>query len=334
MKKKLNFAALLILILFCNITTAKTYKIAFGSCLDQEDPQPIWNSVKKENIDSFIFLGDNVYGDIPSGSLDFMKTAYAQQKKMLPDWLFTKDINVIWDDHDFGENDGGSSYPLKQEAQKLYLDFWKIPIDDIRHKREGIYTNKIINIDNFKINLILLDTRYFRSDLKKTKGINRVYLKNEELNATILGDEQWSWLLEVMKIKSDLTIIATSIQLLPTEHRFEKWSNFPSDYLKLKKLLKSHSRPIVVISGDRHQGAIYNDENIYEITSSSLNRTLSPSKFIGRPKEVDDVMIGDMYSGENYGLITIDTEKKEYLIELKDLNGRKVRELFVPLNIN
>ena len=115
-----------------------------------------------------------------------------------------------------------------------------------------------------------------------------------------------------MKIKSDLTIIATSIQLLPTEHRFEKWSNFPSDHLKLKKLLKSHSRPIVVISGDRHQGAIYNDENIYEITSSSLNRTLSPSKFIGRPKEVDDAMIGDMYSGENYGLITIDIEKGIY----------------------
>ena len=288
-------------------------------------------SVKKENIDSFIFLGDNVYGDIPSGSLDFMKTAYAQQKKMLPDWLFKKDINVIWDDHDFGENDGGSSYPLKQEAQKLYLDFWKIPIDDIRHKREGIYTNKIINIDNFKINLILLDTRYFRSDLKKTKGIKPVYLKNEELNATILGDEQWSWLLEVMKIKSDLTIIATSIQLLPTEHRFEKWSNFPSDHLKLKKLLKSHSRPIVVISGDRHQGAIYNDENIYEITSSSLNRTLSPSKFIGRPKEVDDAMIGDMYSDENYGLITIDIEKKEYMIELKDINGKKVKQKLVSL---
>jgi len=45
-------------------------------------------------------------------------------------------------------------------------------------------------------------------------------------------------------------------------------------------------------------------------------------------------MIGDMYSGENYGLITIDTEKKEYLIELKDLNGQKVRELLVPQNIN
>ena len=323
MKKKFSVAALFVPLLFCNFTIAKTYKIAFGSCLDQEDPQPIWNSVKNENINSFIFLGDNVYGDIPSGSLDFMKTAYAVQKKMLPEWLFKKNINVIWDDHDFGENDGGASYPHKQEAQKLYLDFWKIPIDDIRQKREGIYTNKIINIDNFKINLILLDTRYFRSDLKKTKGFKPVYLKNEELNATILGNDQWSWLLEVIKIKSDLTIIATSIQLLPTEHRFEKWSNFPSDHLKLKKLLKFHSRPIVVISGDRHQGAIYNDENIYEITSSSLNNTIS--SIFGRPKEVDKYMLGEMFSGENYGLITINTNKKIVDLEIKNINGERVR---------
>ena len=71
MRKKLNLAAFLILLSFCNFTIAKTYKIAFGSCLDQEDPQPIWNAVKGENINSFIFLGDNVYGDVPSGSLDF-----------------------------------------------------------------------------------------------------------------------------------------------------------------------------------------------------------------------------------------------------------------------
>ena len=126
-----------------------------------------------------------------------------------------------------------------------------------------------------------------------------------------------------MKVESDLTIIATSIQLLPTEHRFEKWSNFPSDHLKLKKLLKSDSRPIVVISGDRHQGAIYNDENIYEITSSSLNKTIS--SIFGRPKEVDKYMLGEMFSGENYGLITINTGKKIVDLEIKNIKGERVR---------
>ena len=48
-----------------NFITAGTYKIAFGSCLDQDYPQPIWQSIKNENINSFIFLGDNVYGDVP-----------------------------------------------------------------------------------------------------------------------------------------------------------------------------------------------------------------------------------------------------------------------------
>ena len=322
MEKKLSLVTLLVSSMLANFTIAENYKIAFGSCLDQENPQPIWNSIYKEDIDSFVFLGDNVYGDISSGKLNKMREAYKLQSKMIPSWLFKKNVEMIWDDHDFGENDGGSSYPLKQEAQKLYLDFWKIPNDDIRHQRNGIYANKIIYIDNFIINLILLDTRYFRSDLKKTKGLKPVYLKNEELNATILGDKQWSWLMEVMKIKSDLTIVATSIQLLPTEHRFEKWSNFPSDHFKLKKLLKSQSRPIIVISGDRHQGAIYNDENIYEITSSSLNKTIS--SILRRPKELDKYMLGEMFAGENYGLITINTNKKIIDLEIKDINGNMV----------
>ena len=322
MEKKLSLVTLLVSSMLANFTIAENYKIAFGSCLDQENPQPIWNSIYKEDIDSFVFLGDNVYGDISSGKLNKMREAYKLQSKMIPSWLFKKNVEMIWDDHDFGENDGGTSYPLKQEAQKLYLDFWKIPNDDIRHQRNGIYANKIIYIDNFIINLILLDTRYFRSDLKKTKGLKPVYLKNEELNATILGDKQWSWLMEVMKIKSDLTIVATSIQLLPTEHRFEKWSNFPSDHFKLKKLLKSQSRPIIVISGDRHQGAIYNDENIYEITSSSLNKTIS--SILRRPKELDKYMLGEMFAGENYGLITINTNKKIIDLEIKDINGNMV----------
>jgi alkaline phosphatase D len=316
---------------FTNFTIAETYKIAFGSCLDQDDPQPIWNAVFNENIDSFIFLGDNVYGDIPSGKLTKMHKAYGLQKKMLPEWLLSKDINVIWDDHDFGINDGGSSYPFKMEAKELYLNFWNVPKNDIRRAREGIYTNKIIKIDDFKINIILLDTRYFRSDLDKTLEFKPVYLKNTSPEATILGADQWEWLEKTLNINADLTIVSTSIQLLATTHRFEKWSNFPKDHKRIKMLLNSLSNPVLVISGDRHQGAIYKDKNFYEITSSSLNKTISSASLVGRPKEIDSLMIGDMYSEENYGLITIDTDKNIYEIELKNLKGESVRSQSISL---
>ena len=31
---------------------------------------------------------------------------------------------MIWDDHDYGINDGGGSYRFKEYAQNLYIDFY------------------------------------------------------------------------------------------------------------------------------------------------------------------------------------------------------------------
>jgi len=42
-------------------------------------------------------------------------------------------------------------------------------------------------------------------------------------------------------------------------------------------------------------------------------------------------MIGDMFSGENYGLISIDLDNKSYKIELKDIDGKIVRSQLISL---
>ena len=68
-------------------THAHAYKYGLGSCLDQSLDQVIWPAVQKENLDGFIFLGDNVYGDSPDGKLYKMKKAYEIQKTKLPKWL-------------------------------------------------------------------------------------------------------------------------------------------------------------------------------------------------------------------------------------------------------
>ena len=38
-------------------------RIAFGSCCDQDKPQPIWDAIIETQPELFIFLGDNIYGD-------------------------------------------------------------------------------------------------------------------------------------------------------------------------------------------------------------------------------------------------------------------------------
>ena len=91
--KKIFLSFFLLSISNSNLIYAESIKIGLGSCLDQDYPQPIWQSIKKEDLNYFIFLGDNVYGDTRYGSLRKMKSAYDRQKKVLPDFclLYTSD---------------------------------------------------------------------------------------------------------------------------------------------------------------------------------------------------------------------------------------------------
>jgi alkaline phosphatase D len=309
----------LILIFSSNQLISDEYKVAFGSCLDQKLPQPIWSSIENENIDSFIFLGDNVYGDSPNGKLNKMKLAYKKQKKMIPNWLNEKDIFYIWDDHDYGVNDGGTEYELKEEAQRLYLDFWGSSQNDKRRSQEGTYFNNILNIDGLKVNIIGLDTRYFRSTTKSRKGNYEPIDKN---NITMLGENQWLWLSDVISQKADLIILLSSVQVLPTSHSWEKWNIFPSERTKLLNLLEKEETKTIILSGDRHKAGFYEYGELFEISSSSLNKAIK--KIFKEPKEYDPLQIGEMVLNVNYGLLKIDTKQKLVVSEIKNIDGETV----------
>ena len=297
-----------------------SYVLGFGSCITEKREQPIWKAIEKENINEFFFMGDNVYGDTKDGLLDGMRASYDKQKKMFPEWLSDKKLNAIWDDHDYGKNDGGTEYPLKDEAQRLFLEFWNVDANDPRHKRNGIYFNEEKIISGLKVNLIGLDTRYHRSPLDQE---SKPYYPSTDSTKTMLGDIQWAWLEKVLNNKNDLNIIVSSIQVLPTDHIFEKWHNLPHERNRLIDLLSSQNKPTIILSGDRHKAAIYKKGNLIEMTSSSMNKPVSkPLSFFSNLifGESDKYLISDIYESENYGLIIFNDDKNVEII-LKDLEG-------------
>ena len=315
MKSYYRPALFLLLISISNAVYSDPFKIAFGSCLDQDLPQPIWSTIQKDEVNAFIFLGDNVYGDDnSSGELNILQKAYSKQKLKLPSWLSEKDIYSIWDDHDYGENDGGNSYKGKKESQELFLNFWGIPNGDQRHTQEGVYFDHEFMADGVRVHLIGLDTRYFRSELD---GGFRSYKVNDNNQATILGTNQWSWLNKTIKKDADLIILMTSIQLLATNHAYEKWSLFPSERKKMLKLIDSLDTTTIVLSGDRHRAGIYKYNDIYEITASALNRPSSRKS----SKETDPLLLHEMYVKENYGLMLIDGGSRKVKFSLKNIEG-------------
>ena len=314
--KKIFLSFFLLSISKSNLIYAESIKIGLGSCLDQDYPQPIWQSIKKEDLNYFIFLGDNVYGDTRYGSLRKMKSAYDRQKKVLPDFLNAISIFSIWDDHDFGINDGGADYRLKRQSQKLYLDFWEITKDDDRSNREGIYFSKNEIFFDKKFKFIFLDTRFFRS---KLKGKKSNYVENIDPDATILGDTQWTWLENELKSDFDFLLIFSSIQIIAKDHRFEKWSNFPNERDKLFKLLEQFNDKTILFSGDRHRAGIYRKNGILEVTSSSMNKPGSSFS------ETDNYLIGETYPQENYGVLEI-FENRIY-IKIKDIKGNTLNSI-------
>ena len=314
--KKFCLCFFLLLISSSNFIYAESIKIGLGSCLDQDYPQPIWQSIKKEDLNYFIFLGDNVYGDTRYGSLRKMKSAYDKQKKVLPDFLNNISIFSIWDDHDFGINDGGADYRFKRRAQELYLDFWEITKDDDRSNREGIYFSKNEIFFDKKFKFIFLDTRFFRS---KLKGKKSNYIENIEPDATILGNAQWTWLENELKSDFDFLFVFSSIQIIAKDHRFEKWSNFPNERAKLFELLEQFNDKTILFSGDRHRAGIYRKNGIIEVTSSSMNKPGSSFS------ETDSYLIGKTYPQENYGVLEI--LENTIHIKIKDIKGNTLNSI-------
>ena len=311
----------LILYLIANISFAEIiYKLGIGSCVDQDYPTPAWASLEKESINSFFFLGDNIYGDVPSGRLDNVILSYEKLNDQMPSWLKNTEKLVIWDDHDYGLNDAGANYIYKAESQQIYNNAWNIDQNDPRRLREGIYFSELKDIAGKKILIVGLDTRYFRSNLIK---IGNSYKPHKNSNTTILGPIQWQWLEKELSREHDILILASSIQVLATEHRFEKWSNIPHERDRLLALLNKLSSKVLIISGDRHRSGFYKLDNIYEFTSSSLNKGIFPSY------ESDSLLLGKTYTQNNYGIVQFHENSLNLFI--KDENMNILESLEIPL---
>jgi len=153
----------------------------------------------------------------------------------------------------------------------------------------GVYTVQTFGPVGQTIKVIMLDTSYFRSNLEVVDGGN--YRPNLNQTATILGDVQWEWLdNELRDNPATITLIVSSIQVFHENHPGEKWSNFPSELKKFRKLMDSYkNKNLFVISGDRHYGTLFKDDEsgIFEFTSSGVNvanetASVSDAKIIGR----------------------------------------------------
>jgi alkaline phosphatase D len=201
--------------------------IAFGSCNRDELPQPLWPVITKDNPDLWIWAGDNIYADWherPDGqkvkftiNREWVTQRYAAQFNQPGYAAFREKTPIIgtWDDHDYGRNNAGAEYKLKEITRDLALSFMEVPIGDPRWQREGLYGAYDFGTSGKMTKVILLDNRYFASGKKANEP-------------DLLGEGQRAWLETTLRrSKADLHILVSGTQIISEEHRWEKWADYP-----------------------------------------------------------------------------------------------------------
>lgn len=308
-------------------------RIAFGSCADQARPQPIWEAIRTYRPEFFIFAGDNVYGDFKTAEAGNLRQAYDAATR-IPGYARLRETvphSAIWDDHDYGSNDGGVEFPHKAVAKEEFLKFWKVPAGDVRRTREGIYTAQTYGPTGRSVQVILLDVRWFRSPLRITDqrgalGKER-YLPDPSPDKTMMGATQWAWLAAELRKPADLRLVVSSTQVLAEGHGWERWGNFPLERQKLFDTIRTAGADdVVFLSGDRHIGALYRETPpglypLYEVTSSGLNKVYATAKEAGPNR------LGDLLAEANFGTIDIDWPRRRLTLALRDMQGEVRRSV-------
>lgn len=343
--KKITLLFLFVLLSFPQLegqTQTTITKIAFGSCAEQDKPQPILDLVTRQKPDIFIYLGDNIYGD--TKDMAELKAKYDMLAAKPEFQRLKAGTRLIgtWDDHDYGWNDAGRHYPFKKESKELFLNFFDEPVKSLRREHEGVYTFYAFGPGGRRVQIILLDTRTFRDNLLPYKGNLKEdgryfyeldYSPHTSRDSTLLGKEQWKWLEEQLNAPADIRIICSSTQFGIEYNGYEAWANFPNEQEKMLDLIqKTHAGGVLFISGDVHYSEISKIKRdglypIYDFTASGLTSTwhfATPNK-----NRIEGPVMEN-----HFGMISIDWDAKPPVIKLEciDVKNNPRFEYSIPLN--
>jgi alkaline phosphatase D len=317
-------------------------RIGFGSCADGGKAQPIWNAVLAAKPDLFLFLGDNVYGD--TRDMADLRARYAELAAQpgFRQLRNTTPIAATWDDHDFGEDDAGGDYPQKESSRQIFLDFWGEPANSPRRGRDGIYASYVFGPEGQRVQVILLDLRYNRTPLlypesrprnyrswagaRHRKGLDvpGPYARNPDPKATMLGERQWEWLEQQLRVPAEVRLVGSSLQVLADFPGWEGWYLFPRDQQRLIELVRrTHANGVVFLSGDTHYAELSQlDVNVpytfWDLTSSGLTE-------VWPARTPNANRVSDVIREPNFGLVEIDWQGAETTLNMSvmDEQGRR-----------
>jgi alkaline phosphatase D len=220
--------------------SSAVFSVATGSCARYaEDPdQLIWRAVGSANPDLFVWLGDNIYGD--SAQPTVLSEEYQRQRGARLYQSIARRIPqlAIWDDHDFGINNGDRTNPFKDKALSTFRKYWANPAYGLDGAPGVFFEYQYGGVDFF-----FLDVRYYRDQNSAPDGENK----------TMLGAAQKGWLKTRLKASSTpfKIILSGSGWSRAKGPGDDSWAAFMTERNELFDYVRDEGiNGVVLVSGD------------------------------------------------------------------------------------
>lgn len=256
----------------------------------------IFETMAKQPADFMLWLGDNTYyrpADYSSVSGMAYRNRHTRSLPELQPLLAAMSHYAIWDDHDFGPNDGDKTFDLKQESLRLFKAYWGNKTYG-EAGNAGVYSK----VQMADAEFFLLDDRYHRSP-------NTYPDKHSEKE--FLGKRQMQWLKEGLMASNrniNFRFIVMGNQVLNPVNDFECFRHFTNEWEELMEFIVQHRiEGVVFLSGDRHMTEMNFFQpgkefyRLYDVTSSPLaSRAFSgivDNKEYQNPARVDSTLLAE-----------------------------------------
>ena len=329
------------------------FRIAMGSCTyinqkgtDREGggkyggQYQIFESIYEKKPDLMLWLGDNVYyreNDFESREGLIERWTHDRQIPELSP-LFGNTINyATWDDHDYGPNNIGRNYWLKDQATEVFQLMWGNPSAGLP-EIPGIFT--YLNWGD--VNIYLLDNRtYLTPSESKPEEFGR--------NKALLGKKQVDWLIDHLawnlsqsandfkSYPARFNLIVLGSSVLSESGNPDGYRNFPEEWQYLMdRIVSEKIRGVIFLTGDIHSGEVnkiqhvWKDLNLtmYEVTSSPL--TAGASTYGKNNPARLDIFAGEEDRITTRNFVTLDfrgpLSDRKMLIRYWDSNGNMLNQ--------
>ena len=293
---------------------APDFSFLTGSCSYFNEPQydrpgkpygqdsSIFEPMAREKADFMLWLGDAWYTREVDYNSEWGLWNRASRDRSLailqPFWKAMPHYG-IWDDHDYGPNNSGKSYILKETSRDVFRAYFPNP--SAGENGQGIYTV----VSHHDVDLFLTDGRWWRSEDRDRDSING----QPNPNKRMLGVQQMEWLKNsLLYSNAPFKIIAMGSQVLNDVSPYDKWTDFPVERQELLDFIRAYKiNGVLFMTGDRHHSEVIKMDRLgtytlYDITVSPL--TSGTHKFDG-PEAKNPLRVFGLDQKNNYGRIRV-----------------------------